>query len=454
MPILQVPYQWQQKAVEQLLLRRRGIICAVPGAGKTLIGLMLLAEFYKNPAFKNCRSLVGCPTKALIKQWRTELDAALPQISPLVRLETFSFLSRHYNDFEVKYNIGVFIIDECHRSHSPKNKLMHGMPALIKVGMTATPKAECFTKFGKIVANVSWEQAHLSDFKLKFIGCELNSEERIKYKKFTEKIGALYSMRKRNPTKELDDIFLHVALLRRALVHTSKQKLATALSIVLAHPNKRMMIFGERISQIETVAKILAERGIKYAIMHSDKEEGFEDYMSGKVNILLSSRLLREGFNSPSTELGVVISYPLTSNTFVQTTGRIVRYFTGKHAEIYYIVAKDTSDEKIISEAIFSCGKDKVSLDYNYKIVDPLETIYKNGKQYYFDANNVWRYGITGSVMFMSFPKEAHTKLLQFSPIGGSFVMQDKQVLMKTAEGIREIHKFSLRPVLTPIFKK
>jgi len=360
MKMIETPYDWQIKAVRDLATCKRGLIKTPPGAGKTLVAVLAIQRMLDLTTTGEVIVLV--PTTELKTQWYNAINEKIfpPENRSRIVIETFSMVGRflkQYPNAEMK-KFMMAVIDEAHKTHSPVFSNIYKLNAEYWLGLSATPSDECYRKFGKVLVDLSWEDAKLSNFTIHFIEVDLNDKEKSDYDRFTELIKNGYREKYRDEKK-----LLFLSLRRRDIVHRVKNKLDCAINLIMQNKDKRMMVFGERINQIEKIASVLDEKKMPYAILHSNREERFDDYKDKKINILLSSRMLREGFNDPSAEIGIVISFPLTRTTHVQTIGRLVRYMDGKNAKIYYIIANDTTDEKMILDAQRTYGKERVVID-------------------------------------------------------------------------------------------
>ena len=152
----------QQKAVEALTCHNSGILYAVPGFGKTVIGTVLIAE-------KKVNTLILVHTKALLEQWRERMgqylstdfkpEAEVKGRGRRTQFKQFGALSSNENsingridialmqscisDNEVKPFVreyGMVIVDECH--HAPAvnfERVLKEVKAKYVYGLTATP---------------------------------------------------------------------------------------------------------------------------------------------------------------------------------------------------------------------------------------------------------------------------------------------------------------------------
>ena len=152
----------QQEAVKALTRHNSGILFAVPGFGKTVIGAALIAE-------KKVNTLILVHTKALLDQWRERLEEYLStDFKPSTEIKgrgrrkqfkQFGALSSTKNSLNGRIDIallqscisdndvkpfvreyGMVIVDECH--HAPAvnfERVLKEVKAKYVYGLTATP---------------------------------------------------------------------------------------------------------------------------------------------------------------------------------------------------------------------------------------------------------------------------------------------------------------------------
>lgn len=138
----------QQAAVREMSAHDCGILCAPPGAGKTVMGCALIARHRTS-------TLVLVHRALLLDQWR---DAAIrflgikrkeigvwkganPRITGRLDIAMLPSLSRAQDYASVLSRYGLVIVDECH--HVPAASfelLLKACPARRIVGLTATPQ--------------------------------------------------------------------------------------------------------------------------------------------------------------------------------------------------------------------------------------------------------------------------------------------------------------------------
>jgi superfamily II DNA or RNA helicase len=137
----------QTDAVDEMAGEDIGVLCAPPGAGKTVMGVKLIA-------LRGRSTLILVHRKALVEQWAARLrefldvdprsigtiGGRLSKPSGVIDVATVQGLARAALDAETLGRYGHVIIDECH--HVPAvsiERLLGSCPARYVTGLTATP---------------------------------------------------------------------------------------------------------------------------------------------------------------------------------------------------------------------------------------------------------------------------------------------------------------------------
>ncbi len=116
---------------------------------------------------------------------------------------------------------------------------------------------------------------------------------------------------------------------------------------------KRTAIFGLSIKHIEDLAKQLRERNISAETIHGNKKNRerndiLERHASGMTQVLLGVDILRLGWDSPATEVGIYMAPTLSGIVAMQEFGRILRKSeaTGKNKAIAIQIVDEFTDQK------------------------------------------------------------------------------------------------------------
>jgi superfamily II DNA or RNA helicase len=234
-----VPHKWQKECVEQWVKGNSeightpftGVASAVTGTGKTVMALMAASEFVSQ--HNDAVISVVVPSKVLMYQWAEEAAKILG-----LGANEIGFVGDGFSDkftegrriiiwivnSAVKNNrlneeveaIGniiphMLIADECHEYGGEKYKLFLECRAEGRLAISATPPDETSTgdrhpvlkTMGQQFYRLGYKQAHADDliagFKIRYLGIELDYDERIRYTRYTDEIIRL--------SRELEEIY-------------------------------------------------------------------------------------------------------------------------------------------------------------------------------------------------------------------------------------------------------
>ena len=119
--------------------------------------------------------------------------------------------------------------------------------------------------------------------------------------------------------------------------------------LLAKHRGDRIIVFT---NDNDTVYK-LSERFLIPALTHQshalERAEVLERFNSGEYPALVTSRVLNEGVDVPEANVAIVMSGTGSVREHVQRLGRILRRRADKHAILYELVARDTT-ETFVSE--------------------------------------------------------------------------------------------------------
>lgn len=232
------PYRWQKEAVIQWISGEgkerhepfHGIVSVVTGAGKTVMALLAIKEYFNR--FPDAKVSVIVPTRVLMHQWAHELSKklAIPSIQIGLRGDDFKDIN---NDkkimilivnsaiqdnflrddvFNLNNQIKHFLIaDECHRYTGEKFQKIFECRHEATLGLSATPietenipdtglnnimepdSSVLIKKLGPIYYELNYRQALnenlISEFTVNYIGVELTYKERSEYDNYTKELS-------------------------------------------------------------------------------------------------------------------------------------------------------------------------------------------------------------------------------------------------------------------------
>ncbi len=306
-------YQWQNDALNAWIKAgRRGIVEAVTGTGKTIVGIAAIAEASARDGYRFLHPLVVVPSTVLMNQWHDRAAALLPGvklgriskdhkdtfansdicigiINSIVRClpDLFAHTSRNPSKFTT-----MLVADECHHYiDAPVFSRLIRYPFRFTLGLSATIRPAIpfeVDGLGRIIYEYSFDQAGkdglVPPFDLVNCSTHFTSAEEREYLDLTdmisdqfEKVFDLFRDQLRNVPDEylfrklrqlmmIDDETedpsikrLFILLFKRASLcyrATNKMSLALQLILLMLKHGKKVLVFFERIESTEEVADI------------------------------------------------------------------------------------------------------------------------------------------------------------------------------------------------------
>lgn len=400
-PVSEVnPYlwRWQQEALDTW--RRsdaRGVIEAVTGAGKTMLGITAAFEAFKN----GIKTLVLVPTAELQSQWQRRLSETIPQaligtlgngrhdsladcdilVSIINSAARSTLLAEHQQ--------GLIIADECHRYAAPAFVKALSSRFEYRLGLTATysrpdqaHSSELDPYFGGVVFRLWYDRALndkvIAPFHLAFVGVSLNPDERAEYDQVTHtitKMGRALSVRLKlqgargniffkkihqlagrennhSPEAIMARRYMDAVARRQRVLSDSvaKQNLLTELAPVI-WKSAGTLVFSETIDTSSAAGQTLAGVGIRTEVISSESKPqerrgALQRFALGHAKALCAPRILDEGIDVPEADLAIVVSASRQSRQIVQRLGRVIRRkHDGGPGRYVHLYAMDTIED-------------------------------------------------------------------------------------------------------------
>ena len=390
-------YGWQKDALAAWLNQKgRGIIVAATGTGKTFVGGSAIEQ--RLEAGKT--SVVIAPTQALVTQWRNELEerfrgkvgsAQTQTDAPfsngaLIEVFTNNLLGHEsevmINRILTQFPKTLLVADECHHLGSEKlgqrilNRKWH-----YALGLTATLErsdgnidaiksgigAICFT-YG-IADGI--RDGSLAEFDLVEYAIKLSPAARIEYDELDEKYKrAIIRFRKVHDPEwnlsggqliakanavndPLGGMLLGARKKRLEFVASETGKIDALKSLELhkCRPRPRALLFAET-REMTAAASSAASKGafqvaaIDHKKSAAERDAVLRDFSAGKIAGIAGPKILDEGINLPSADLGIILARTFSGVQMVQRFGRVLRRTQDKHrATIIVMYFKDTFED-------------------------------------------------------------------------------------------------------------
>jgi superfamily II DNA or RNA helicase len=361
---------YQTEAVEAFLAKRKGTVQIPTGTGKTILAIDLIRRL-KVP------TAIIVPTIPLMEEWRRflaeqGLNCSLfyggeKQISPIT---IFTYASAYRFEY-IQHLEGFWfiIVDEIH--HLAAERWLEILPAIEQaryvLGLSATVERQdnrhyLFLKELPIIyeMGISSAQTHgyVAPLNIHGISVQITGPEQIKYETYTATIERAFAELRPESIQALMVMQQPLAWdAKRAIVHR-KMLLARALAkpsavlgIVKRHLEEKILLFSESIDSINAIDLALTDAGVKCGVYHSQqrpkiRREILEAWRKGYFPVLLSVRCLEEGIDVPECGVGVIVASGQAKRQLIQRVGRLIRPRPGKQAQLYYVYAEGTVEEK------------------------------------------------------------------------------------------------------------
>ena len=374
----------RQKEAVRKWIRAKGkaSIIAMTGFGKSRMALMAIEAIRKK--YPYIRILIVVPTEPLKRQWQEHIDNNNLQFNAEVQI--INTVIKH------NYTCDFLILDEEHRYPADTfSKVFDCVKYKLILGLTATferldGKHVIMNKYCPAVDNITvaeclangWvsqykeyqvliEVDNINEYK------ELNKRwlESFEFFNFDFNLAKstcgpegwkvklalrdeMYKGDDENKRKQvLQNInfhsinFMRTMQQRKAFINNHPKKIEIAKKIIEARSDKKIITFSNNVKMAEAI-----DNGEFVYTGKTSKAKGrvmMEDFISGKINRIHSCHKLNEGIDVPDISVGIVLGTDSSEIKAKQRLGRTTRVYENKNVEFFYIVIKDTIEEKWVS---------------------------------------------------------------------------------------------------------
>ena len=368
-------YPWQVDALNAW--RRcggRGVVEAVTGAGKTMVGVAAALE----EVGRRGQVVVVVPTVELQHQWVAELAPRLPHGRRAGRLGagagdtllTSDVLVAVVNsaraaDVRPIRKGGLLVADECHRYGSTVNRLALDPRFGSRLGLSATYARDddgnlswLDPYFGGTCFRLGYARAVADEvtarFNVTMVGVAFSPPEQARYDELTEQMRRMQArliVQFGVPAEPFETFIRSVTSLadgdgegcnaarcyrqamlerRRLLADTPAKDAAVALLAPAMFDAHRTIVFTQSIAASERAGAGLRQCGLRAGVMHSllpprERREALRRFALGEIDVLAAPRMLDEGIDVPVADLAVIAGASRSRRQMIQRMGRILR---------------------------------------------------------------------------------------------------------------------------------
>ena len=320
-----------------------GVIVLPCGAGKTMIGLGVMAQLRK-------QTLILVTNIVALRQWRREIldktdvseeqvceySGEKKEIGPITvaTYQIMTYRKKKSEDFPhlqvfTARDWGLIIYDEVHLLPAPVFRMTADIQARRRLGLTATLvredglESDVFSLIGPKCFDVPWKtlekQGWIATAVCHEIRVPLPLEERRKYVMSPPR--AQFRIASENSVK--------LELLDRLLEN---------------HPDDLVLIIGQYLRQLRVVASTLRLPLITGQTANAEREQLYEQFRNGEITRLVVSKVANFAVDLPEANVAIQISGTFGSRQEeAQRLGRILRpKEAGRIAHFYSIVTRDS----------------------------------------------------------------------------------------------------------------
>ncbi len=319
-----------------------GVVVLPCGAGKTLVGLGVMAKV-------QAATLILCTSTLAVRQWidelldKTSLEAAevgeytgvRKEVRP-VTVATYHILGRkeHLSLLDAQ-DWGLIVYDEVHLLPAPVFRMTAEIQARRRLGLTATllredgHEGDVFSLIGPKKYDAPWK--------------ELEGQGWIAKASCTEvRLEMSPGARQRYAEAEEHEQF--------RLAAENPAKIAAVQEIVQEHlaSGDRVLVIGRFLTQLEALAQALSAPLLTGQTLLAERERLLKDFRSGKEPLLVVSNVANFSLDLPEASVAIEVSGTFGSRQEeAQRLGRILRpKEDGRPAHFYALVSSDTREQQ------------------------------------------------------------------------------------------------------------
>jgi DNA excision repair protein ERCC-3 len=337
-----------------------GVVVLPCGSGKTIAGMLIMSMLKTN-------TLILTTNVAAVHQWIEELldktELKREQIAEYsgdckaaapVTVATYQIISwrpdkqgdfPHFKLFRERA-WGLVIYDEVHLLPAPVFRVAAELQAVRRLGLTATLIREdgeedaVFSLVGPKRYDVPWKDLEGKGWIAEAICTEIRLElpEHLKIPYAAAPPREKYRIAAENPLKE-----------------------NVALQLIENHPEDRILVIGQYLSQLNSLAKLLKAPLITGKTPNAERERIYSCFKRGEVRVIVVSKVANFAIDLPDASMAVQVSGSFGSRQEeAQRLGRILRP-KEHNAWFFSLISGYTTEEE------FAANRRKFLTEQGYK---------------------------------------------------------------------------------------
>jgi DNA excision repair protein ERCC-3 len=347
-----------------------GVVVLPCGSGKTIVGMLIMSLLKTN-------TLILTTNIVAVHQWIEELldktKLTEEQIAEYtgeskstapVTVATYQIITwregkksdfPHFRLFRER-QWGLVIYDEVHLLPAPVFRITAELQSIRRLGLTATLVREdgeedaVFSLVGPKRCDVPWKELENKGWIAEAVCTEIRLDlpENLKIKYAVSPPREKYRIASENPLKE-----------------------NAVLQLIRNHPEDRILVIGQYLSQLNSLAKALKAPLVTGKTPNNERENIYNSFKQGKLHVIVASKVANFALDLPDASMAIQISGTFGSRQEeAQRLGRILRPKI-RNALFFSIISHYTVEE------IFAANRKKYLTEQGYKYSIQQWTDYK-----------------------------------------------------------------------------
>jgi len=337
-----------------------GVVVLPCGSGKTVVGMTVMTMLKTN-------TLILTTNVAAVHQWIDELldktDLQPEQIAEYtgdeksvapVTVATYQILTwrpnkdaafPHFKLFRERA-WGLIIYDEVHMLPAPVFRVTAELQAVRRLGLTATLVREdgaedaVFSLVGPKRYDVPWKDLEAKGWIAEALCTEIRLD-------LPESLNIPYAVANQRS--------------KYRIASENPLKIAVVQQLIENHPDDRILVIGQYLSQLAELARILKAPLITGQTPHAEREVIYHRFKQGELRLIVVSKVANFAIDLPDASMAIQVSGSFGSRQEeAQRLGRILRP-KNRNSYFYTLVSRFTVEEE------FAANRQKFLAEQGYK---------------------------------------------------------------------------------------
>lgn len=337
-----------------------GVVVLPCGSGKTVVGMTVMTMLKTN-------TLILTTNVAAVHQWIDELldktELKTEQIAEYtgdeksvapVTVATYQIITwrpnkdadfPHFKLFRER-PWGLIIYDEVHMLPAPVFRVTAELQAVRRLGLTATLVREdgaedaVFSLVGPKRYDVPWKDLEAKGWIAEALCTEIRLD-------LPEPLKIPYAVANQRS--------------KYRIASENSLKIAVVQQLIENHPEDRILVIGQYLSQLAELARILKAPLITGQTPHAEREIIYHRFKQGELRLIVVSKVANFAIDLPDASMAIQVSGSFGSRQEeAQRLGRILRP-KNRNSYFYTIVSRFTVEEE------FAANRQKFLAEQGYK---------------------------------------------------------------------------------------